>query len=529
MPTVITNPSAPQSTPRRPGRALTPILLALLFLTVLPLTGASLDDGLIAFYPFNGNALDASPTAAHGTVLGPTLTTDRYDRPDQAYLFDGVNDWINIGNLVKPDFPVTVAAWIYSTADDAEEHTIFRSGTFNNLGSWNGILLGFSQGRLYTYIGSGPYGLSTWCRQHMPTTGVIPANQWTHVAVAWIGWNTMAFYVNGTLQNSRYDGWGTGTTIVNSSSDGAIGLRDYSYSSPWSGKLDELRVYSRELSSDEVHSLAFEPPEVTLQPSTVVTNAGSSVAFSAIATGALPLNYRWQHNDTDLTGATNSSLTLTDVRAGNQGTYRVIVTNPVGTNTALATLTVTETTGATCSMPSLFTNSIPFTVSIRVLTPNDTYVYAVEDQPPAGWAVSQISDGGTFGNGKVQWTFFDGAIRDLTYLLTPPPAATGIQTFAGNVNFNGTDIRPITGTRSCQNETVGLAAGIVNLGGNAYARLTLTGRSGASYNLLVADALESPNPWSTLKTFTLSGTTTNWVDSQSVGKSRRFYRAQGIP
>ena len=48
-------------------------------------------DGLLAYYPFNGNANDASGNGNHGTVNGATLTTDRNNNADNAYVFDNSN------------------------------------------------------------------------------------------------------------------------------------------------------------------------------------------------------------------------------------------------------------------------------------------------------------------------------------------------------------------------------------------------------------------------------------------------------
>ena len=56
--------------------------------------GGSLNNGLVAYYPFNGNANDESGNGNDGTVNGATLTTDRFGNTDQAYSFDG-NDYIS--------------------------------------------------------------------------------------------------------------------------------------------------------------------------------------------------------------------------------------------------------------------------------------------------------------------------------------------------------------------------------------------------------------------------------------------------
>lgn len=52
--------------------------------------------GLVAWYPFNGNANDESVNNSHGVVTGAALTTDRFGNPNSAYYFDGQNDFIEV-------------------------------------------------------------------------------------------------------------------------------------------------------------------------------------------------------------------------------------------------------------------------------------------------------------------------------------------------------------------------------------------------------------------------------------------------
>lgn len=62
--------------------------MAMAFTTlVLPPT-----NGLVAYYPFNGNANDQTINGNHGIVSGATLTADRFGNPNNAYHFDGIND-----------------------------------------------------------------------------------------------------------------------------------------------------------------------------------------------------------------------------------------------------------------------------------------------------------------------------------------------------------------------------------------------------------------------------------------------------
>jgi uncharacterized delta-60 repeat protein len=91
------------------------------------------------------------------------------------------------------------------------------------------------------------------------------------------------------------------------------------------------------------------PPFITAPPASQVvgvgTNAtGVSVTFLVAASGTAPLSYQWQFNGTNVAGGTNSTLTLSNVQANNQGTYAVAVTNSFGSVTSAATLTVIDPT-----------------------------------------------------------------------------------------------------------------------------------------------------------------------------------------
>ena len=48
----------------------------------------NLNQGLVAYYPFNGNGNDESGNGNHGTVYGATLTKDRFGNSESAYSFD---------------------------------------------------------------------------------------------------------------------------------------------------------------------------------------------------------------------------------------------------------------------------------------------------------------------------------------------------------------------------------------------------------------------------------------------------------
>ena len=57
-----------------------------------------LTNGLVAYYPFNGNANDASLNGHNGTNINATLAPDRFGVPNQCYDFNGTNSHVDIGS-----------------------------------------------------------------------------------------------------------------------------------------------------------------------------------------------------------------------------------------------------------------------------------------------------------------------------------------------------------------------------------------------------------------------------------------------
>jgi hypothetical protein len=102
-----------------------------------------------------------------------------------------------------------------------------------------------------------------------------------------------------------------------------------------------------------ITALVASPPVITNQPASLTNVAGGNATFTVTA-GTAPLSYRWFFNtNTSLLNATNTSLSLTNVRASQAGKYSVIVTNSSGSVTsAFATLTVTNPLPTALSTPT---------------------------------------------------------------------------------------------------------------------------------------------------------------------------------
>ncbi len=96
---------------------------------------------------------------------------------------------------------------------------------------------------------------------------------------------------------------------------------------------------------------------------------------------------------------------------------------------------------ATRTLPVTYVPSEPIAVTIALEVPIGISVVAVEESPPAGWAVANISHSGEVDavTGEVKWgPFFAPVIpAQLSYDVTPPAEASGRASFYGRASFDG--------------------------------------------------------------------------------------------
>jgi hypothetical protein len=97
---------------------------------------------------------------------------------------------------------------------------------------------------------------------------------------------------------------------------------------------------------DQVAFAPGSPPAISSQPESQIVAVGSNVSFTVSATGSSPLSYQWLFGGTNISGATTTALSLTNVHSANAGDYAVVVSNSVGwVVSADAQLMVTGSTG----------------------------------------------------------------------------------------------------------------------------------------------------------------------------------------
>src|SRR5258706_11391825 len=127
------------------------------------------------------------------------------------------------------------------------------------------------------------------------------------------------------------------------------------------------------------------------QPQSRTNIQGTIANFSASANGTAPFSYQWQFNGANIGGATDTSLSLSNVQPADAGNYTVVVTNSAGSVTsAVAVLTVWVPAGVT-AQPQSRTNILGTTAGFSV-TPSGTAPFRYQ------WQFNSAGIGGATGS-----------------------------------------------------------------------------------------------------------------------------------
>ena len=217
---------------------------------------STIDSGLVAYYPFNGNANDESGNGNNGTVNGASLTTDRFGNSGKAYSFDGINNNILISSLNNMSYkPITYHAWVNPNELNTISYRL--GGGLVIMGrDWAGYE---NQGALMIYdypVGGVTNDFIYYIGQSGATTSYTPnLNEWTSVTMTISNQDSIKFYINGVLVNSQYFSTNSnlnGPFKLGSGTDVNINSNRFL----WKGKLDDIRIYNRALTQAEISYLA---------------------------------------------------------------------------------------------------------------------------------------------------------------------------------------------------------------------------------------------------------------------------------
>jgi hypothetical protein len=201
-------------------------------------------NGLVGWWPFNGNANDESGNGNNGNVNGATLTTDRNGVTNTAYSFDGNGDFINCGNLPSVNITgnVSISVWLKISDFNNDHGIVSKSGLYDlitNSNNSNPPLDKIRWNAGNSFLFSGPS---------------IQLNQWIHITSVYNHLSGHEIYMNGILVSSDNI---TGSVQPNTTYDLYLGSHqpfNVNYWS-WSGILDDIGIWNRALTDCEIKDL----------------------------------------------------------------------------------------------------------------------------------------------------------------------------------------------------------------------------------------------------------------------------------
>jgi hypothetical protein len=215
--------------------------------------------GLVAYYPFNGNANDESGNGNNGTINGATLTTDRNGNVNSAYSFNGTSDNIRINNSTNLNNPsVSISGWFYTNTNATD--TFF--GAKSIIGKyWDSPSNCDSNYNSYIFCLAKQNNNSTVCLGTSFYSGndfyynqPVNIGTWYHFTFVHDSSSGGKIYINGQLVASNT----TGGLICNGINPIYIGADSKSGNlfRFFNGKIDDIRIYNRSLTQDKISYLA---------------------------------------------------------------------------------------------------------------------------------------------------------------------------------------------------------------------------------------------------------------------------------
>ncbi|MEM6642270.1 MAG: cadherin domain-containing protein [Bacteroidota bacterium] len=370
-------------------------------------------EGLIAYYPFNGNADDESGNGNDGTVNGATLTLDRFGEVSSAYSFDGVNDFV----LVKDDESLSfnnqdeysLGMWVLADLDQLDRSEIVNdiiskwSPNFNN---------GYSLVARYNNNTSENPGSVSFARYGgigCSGSGVSDSSENGGKFIFYLSTykdDVLRLYVNGILIDER-DIIQCGSVV--NTSPLLMGSRNEIGELAFKGLIDDVRIYNRALSFTEIQELSSDRP----QEAPVIANQSFSIAENRIVGTAVgTIQASDVNNDTltfeiisgntdntfmlvDSTGALfiNDPTTL-DFEVNSSFTLEISVSDGIETSQAIVTIAVSDVDESVNQPPQLLAD----TYVIKENRINGLFIARLTAGDPDGDNISFVILSGNIGN-----------------------------------------------------------------------------------------------------------------------------------
>jgi hypothetical protein len=213
-------------------------------------------NGLLGWWPFSGNVLDQSGNGNYGIVYGASLAEDRNGEANSCYSFNGNGNYIDLpGSFYPVGSDHTISMWFLLADSTDITNTLFNTypHRYESMG-YNTYFLNQPYGFTYC-IGDG----INWnpCGVQASFYPVFDKSEWSHIAFVKSG-QTWNFYLNGMLvhsytENNVFSPFGTSLYL------GAITCCSGEF---FYGRLDDIGIWNRALSPEELSDVFLAPPPV---------------------------------------------------------------------------------------------------------------------------------------------------------------------------------------------------------------------------------------------------------------------------
>ncbi|MBF4483817.1 LamG-like jellyroll fold domain-containing protein [Flavobacterium sp. CSZ] len=218
-------------------------------------------NGLIAYYPFSGNANDVSGNKSNGSVTGAVLTTDRFGNSNSAYSFEGAGSYIDatIANIPQGNATRTISGWFKTNTPNPGENgdvCIFNYGALSRLQRF-GLTI-YSKGYLETSTGPNAIGDDFYVNNFNYLS-----NDWYFFTLTYNG-TKVSLYVNGVFVSEKNAALNTTNNLFR------IGKRisGDTTNEYFKGEIDDIGIWNRVLTPEEISAMYTpgEQPAYTLIP-----------------------------------------------------------------------------------------------------------------------------------------------------------------------------------------------------------------------------------------------------------------------
>ena len=466
----------------------------------LPVIYSTLNQGLIAYYPFNGNANDASGNGNNLTLTSQTFIPDENGFPNSAIYFN-YNTAVTIPNSQSWSLSnFTVALWVNLNSSGVKNG--FWPQPTGQLNSDGNLVWEIAPASPNTITNNGWEGV-IYQSTTPPSAMLVAPNQWVHLCMNLDG-SYLRLYINGNLASvSSYAGsLPSPANLITIGGNGWVGPEQ-----TWIGGIDQFRFYNRVLTPNEASEIYLTETGnnnysmISGQPLSQVVSVGSNATFSVSTTaGVSPMFYQWFNTNGAIANQTNTSLTLTNVQLTNSGSsYFVVITNGYGSVTSsLAVLNV--------GYPPVIIQQ-PVSVT-NIFGANAYFSCTVTGSSPI--AVQWLQNGSALA-GQTNATLCVSNVQSVM---------TGLQLSATNT-FGVT----VSADVSISFAIAPLNFNIVNTGSNDL-HIQFQGTPGFDYAIQATTNLVSPINWQPIYT-NATDTNGNWsfTDSNTIAYPARFYRA----